>query len=205
MLCDGLLLEIFNLHKACGVILHQQDNLHCIPADLGTCWFNSKFGKLSLFLSSQVLGFRAHHSFQGPLIHLCHLEDGYGGVWAPDFGGATLGFEPWTSCLRVRSVPITLRGPPTSPAWCAKIRPTLQLQSVHVCFLSTSGSATDSKFKNHTKIPPGEVYSQCSASRCCDFARKWRILTLSRVSIFESHAMRENPKSGAFSLFQNFM
>ncbi len=33
------------------------------------------------------------------------------GVWAPNFGGAAPGFEPRTSCLRVRSVTITLRGP----------------------------------------------------------------------------------------------
>ncbi len=50
--------------------------------------------------------------FQGPLTHLCDLEAGYGGVWAPNFGGAAPGFKPRTSCLRVRSVTITLRGPP---------------------------------------------------------------------------------------------
>ena len=33
-----------------------------------------------------------------------------GGVWAPNFGEAAPGFEPQTSCLRVRSVTITLRG-----------------------------------------------------------------------------------------------
>ncbi len=61
-----------------------------------------------------MLGFRVHHPFQGPLTHLCDLEAGYGGVWAPNFGGAAPGFEPRTSCLRVRSVTITLQGlPPT--------------------------------------------------------------------------------------------
>ncbi len=59
-----------------------------------------------------MLGFPVHHPFQGPLTHLCDLEAGYGGVWAPNFGGAAPGFEPRTSCLRVRSVTITLRGPP---------------------------------------------------------------------------------------------
>ncbi len=67
------------------------------------------------FLSSRVLGFRVHHPFQGPLTHLCDLEAGYGGVSAPNFGGAAPGFEPWTSCLRVRSVTIKLRGPPLFP------------------------------------------------------------------------------------------
>ncbi len=43
-----------------------------------------------------------------------------------------------------------------------------------------------------------KIEAEDSVSRCCDFARKWRILTLSRASIFESRAMRENPKSGAF-------
>ncbi len=32
--------------------------------------------------------------FQGPLTHLCDLEGGYGGVWAPNFGGAAPGFDP---------------------------------------------------------------------------------------------------------------
>ncbi len=66
------------------------------------------------FLSSRVLGFCVHHPFpfQGPLRHLCDLEAGYEDVWAPNFGGAAPGFEPRTSCLRVRSVTITLRGPP---------------------------------------------------------------------------------------------
>ncbi len=59
-----------------------------------------------------MLGFHVHHPFQGPLTHLCDLEAGYGGVWAPNFGGVAPGFEPRTSCLRVRSVSITLRGPP---------------------------------------------------------------------------------------------
>ncbi len=67
------------------------------------------------FLSSQVLGFRVNHPFQRPLTYLCDLEAGYGGVWAPNFGGATPRFEPRTSCLRVRSVTITLRGPPLGP------------------------------------------------------------------------------------------
>ncbi len=49
---------------------------------------------------------------EGSLTHLCNLEAGYGGVWAPNFGGAAPGIEPGTSCLRVRSVTITLRGPP---------------------------------------------------------------------------------------------
>ncbi len=49
------------------------------------------------FWSSRVLGFRIHHPFQGPLTHLCDLEAGYGGVWAPNFGGAAQGFEPGTS------------------------------------------------------------------------------------------------------------
>ncbi len=53
-----------------------------------------------------MLGFRVHHPFQGPLTHLCNLEAGYGGVWAPNFGGAAPGFEPRTSCLRVKSVTI---------------------------------------------------------------------------------------------------
>ncbi len=35
----------------------------------------------------------------GPLMHLCDLEAGYGGVWAPNFGGAAPGFEPQTSCM----------------------------------------------------------------------------------------------------------
>ena len=39
----------------------------------------------------------------GPLTHLGDLEAGYGGVWAPNFGGAVPGFEPRTSCIRVRS------------------------------------------------------------------------------------------------------
>ncbi len=45
---------------------------------------------------------------RGPLTHLCDLEAGYWCVWAPNFGEAAPGFEPRTSCLRVRSVPITL-------------------------------------------------------------------------------------------------
>ncbi len=44
------------------------------------------------------------------MTHLCNLEAGYGDVWASNFGGAAPGFEPRTSCLRVRSVTITLRG-----------------------------------------------------------------------------------------------
>ncbi len=39
----------------------------------------------------------------GALMHLCDLEARYGGVWAPNFGGAAPGFEPRTSCMRVRS------------------------------------------------------------------------------------------------------
>ncbi len=35
-------------------------------------------------------------SLLGPLTHLCDLEAGYGGVWAPNFGGAAPGFEPRT-------------------------------------------------------------------------------------------------------------
>ncbi len=62
------------------------------------------------FGSSRVLGFRVHHPFQGPLTHLCDLEAGLG-RWAPNLGGAAPGFEPRTSCMRVRSVTITLRGP----------------------------------------------------------------------------------------------
>ncbi len=62
----------------------------------------------TLFLSSRVLGFRVHHPFQGPLTHLCDLEAGYGGVWAPNFGGAAPEFEPRTSCLRVRSVVVVV-------------------------------------------------------------------------------------------------
>ncbi len=46
---------------------------------------------------------------RGPLKHLCNLEVGYGGDWAPNFGGVAPGFEPRTSCLRVRSATITLR------------------------------------------------------------------------------------------------
>ena len=42
-------------------------------------------------------------SLSGPLTHLCSLEVGYGGVWAPNFGGAAPGFEPRTSCMLVRS------------------------------------------------------------------------------------------------------
>ncbi len=49
---------------------------------------------------------------RGPLKHLCNLEARYRCVWAPNFGGAAPGFEPRTSCLRVRSVTITLREPP---------------------------------------------------------------------------------------------
>ncbi len=67
------------------------------------------FSRGRFFLSSWVLGFRVHHPFQGPLTHLCDLEAGYEGVWAPNFGGAAPGFEPRTSW--VRSVTITLRGP----------------------------------------------------------------------------------------------
>ncbi len=44
---------------------------------------------------------------RGPLKHLCNLEVGYWGVWAPNFSGAAPGFEPRISCLRVRSVTIT--------------------------------------------------------------------------------------------------
>ncbi len=69
--------------------------------------------EVEFFLSSRLLGFWVHHPFQGPLTHLCDLEAGYGGVWAPNFGGAAPGFEPWTSCLRVRNVTITLQGLPT--------------------------------------------------------------------------------------------
>ncbi len=58
---------------------------------------------MEYFFPSQVLGFPVHHPFQGPLTHLCDLEAGYGGVWAPNFGGVAPGFEPRTSCLRVRS------------------------------------------------------------------------------------------------------
>ncbi len=74
--------------------------------------FDRNSNNTAFFGSSRVFGFRVHHPFQGPLKHLCNLEAGYGGVWAPNFGGAALGFEPQTSCLRVRSVTITLRGPP---------------------------------------------------------------------------------------------
>ncbi len=41
---------------------------------------------------------------------LCDLEVGYGGVWAANFGGAALGFEPRNSCMRVRSLAIMLQG-----------------------------------------------------------------------------------------------
>ncbi len=51
------------------------------------------------------------YTIPGPLTHLCDLEVGYAGVWAPNFGGAAPGFEPRTSFFRVRSLSITLRGP----------------------------------------------------------------------------------------------
>ena len=74
-----------------------------------------------------MLGFRIHHPFQGPLTHHCDLEAGYGGVWAPNFGGAALGFEPRTSCLRVSSVTITLQGPPQLLFYYKKVHPFLFL------------------------------------------------------------------------------
>ena len=37
------------------------------------------------------------------LTHLSGLEAGYGGVWAPNFGGSAPGVKPRTSCMRVRS------------------------------------------------------------------------------------------------------
>ncbi len=50
---------------------------------------------------------RAQHtpSHMAPLLttHLCDLEAGYGVIWLPNFGGASPGFQPRTSCMRVRS------------------------------------------------------------------------------------------------------
>ena len=62
-----------------------------------------------IFLSFWVLSFQrttpSHMvPFKGrPLTLLCDLEAGYGSVWTPIFGGAAPGFEPRTSCMRVRS------------------------------------------------------------------------------------------------------
>ena len=84
----------------------------------------------SVFLSSRVLSFRVHHPYQGPLTHLCDLEAGYGGVWAPNFGGAAPGFETRTSCWRVRSVTITLRGPPLYLVFIAIFFKSLKFWSV---------------------------------------------------------------------------
>ena len=41
-------------------------------------------------------------SFLGPLMHLCDLEAGYGEMGSKVCGAAP-GFEPGTSCMRVRS------------------------------------------------------------------------------------------------------
>ncbi len=60
--------------------------------------------EIVFLVSSRVLAFQRTPSHMAPLLtHLCDLEAGYGGAWAPIFGGAAPGFEPRTYCMRVRS------------------------------------------------------------------------------------------------------
>ncbi len=71
------------------------------------------------FLSSRVLGLRRTPSHmapfggEGPLTHLCDLEAGYGGVWAPNFlVGRHRDLNPRPPACKSGVVAITLRGPP---------------------------------------------------------------------------------------------
>ncbi len=91
-----------------------------------------KFFMLFILLFFVISGARLSRtqSHQGPLTHLCDLEAGYGGVWAPNFGGAAPGFETRTSCWRVRSVTITLRGPPLYLVFIAIFFKSLKFWSV---------------------------------------------------------------------------
>ncbi len=64
------------------------------------------------FLSSRVLGFRVQPYtilFRDTLTHLCDLLAGYGGGGLQTWWGGTR-IRTRTSCMRVRSVTVTLRG-----------------------------------------------------------------------------------------------
>ena len=66
--------------------------------------------KIWTAFSVQMNGITGWTPFKFYSVQQACLEAGYGGVWAPNFGGAAPGFEPGTSCMRV--IAITLRGPP---------------------------------------------------------------------------------------------
>ncbi len=81
--------------------------------------------KLLLFLSSWVLRILPAPSPHGPFrggggTHEASLRPGggVGGVWAPNFWWGGTGISTRTSCLRVRSVTITLLGPPPKLLLC---------------------------------------------------------------------------------------
>ncbi len=62
-----------------------------------------------------MLGFRVHHPSQGSLDASLRPRGGGMGEVGSKLGGAAPGSEPWTSCMRVRSVTVALRGPPHLP------------------------------------------------------------------------------------------
>ncbi len=106
----------------------QEGRVKISPCDQGEfhktyifTYFFSEIYIFTFFLSSRVLGLQRTPSHMAPfggkglLTHLCDPEAGYGGVWAPNFGGAAPGFKPRTSCMRVRSHShYTTRGRPTN-------------------------------------------------------------------------------------------